>query len=114
MKFLIKTLIAFLVIAGAFYAFYKHSGFFLYEHNPMQYMPNMHRSAELKPQRGYDFFEDGSGARVPPAGVMARTQKSYPYTNAIRVESVEKKSNPLPPSREVVMRGRKVYNSTCI
>ncbi|MDB5039028.1 MAG: hypothetical protein JWQ35_2556 [Bacteriovoracaceae bacterium] len=93
---------------------YKHSGIFQYAHNPLQYMPNMHHTKALIPQRGYDFFPDHAGVRVPPAGTLAKTQQPYPYAKTVPATDVPKYSNPTPISREVVLRGQKVFMTTCV
>ncbi len=114
MKCGMKILVVLLVLGGLGYAFYKHSGFFLYDHSPMQYMPNMHHTRVLIPQRGYDFFADGAGARVPPKGSLAREQNPYPYTKETLAEKVSRNVNPLPATKAVVLKGQHVYNNVCI
>jgi mono/diheme cytochrome c family protein len=111
----IKMTVGSIVVLAIFmYWLLEHSGFFLYEHNPMQYMPDMHRTPSLKTQRAYPFFADGAAARTTPEGTLAYGQVKYPYTHETPATDVEKKSNPLPASREIVLRGQKVFNSTCI
>lgn len=110
----IKPLALLVVLVVGGYLFYNHSGFFLYEHNVMQYMPNMHRTVALKPQRAYDFYSDGLSARTPPAGTLSRTQKPYPYTKDKLAADVERYSNPLPATKETLLRGQKVYMNTCV
>jgi mono/diheme cytochrome c family protein len=91
--------------------FFNHSGFFPYAHNPMQYMPNMHRTLAVKPMRAY---RDEASVRNPPEGTLALNQKKYPYTKETPASDVEKKSNPLPASRANVLRGKKKYMETCV
>lgn len=92
----------------------KHSGFFPYSHNPMQYMPNMHRTPVLIPQRGYSFFEDGSSVRVPPQGTIAATVSTYPYTKETLAADITKRANPLAATREVLARGKKQFMTYCV
>lgn len=114
MKVFVKVLVAFIVLFAAGVFIYRHSSFFQYDHRPMQYMPSMHHGPTLKPQRGYDFYKDGLGARTPPAGTLARTQKLYPYAKSVPAADVEKYSNVLPATREVVMKGQHLYMSYCV
>lgn len=102
------------VILSLGYLFYKHSGWFPYSHNPMQYMPNMHHTRALIPLRGYEFFANGSGVRVPPAGTLAINQVPYPYKKETLAADVPKAPNKLPVSREVVLRGQLMFNTYCI
>lgn len=94
--------------------FTNHSGFIPFEHNPMQYMPNMHRTPALIPMRAYSFYEDGASVRPQPQGSLARTQHFYPYTKEVAAATVPGFSNPLPKSREVVKRGQYMYQNNCI
>lgn len=92
----------------------NHSGYFPYGHNPMQYMPNMHRTPALKPQRGYSFYSDFSAARVPPEGTYARDVVYYEVPRTTLATEVERKPNPFPRTRAVVERGQEVYKNYCI
>lgn len=103
-----------LVILGFLFWFVNSSGFVPYSHNPMQYMPNMHHTKALIPQRGYSFFEDGASVRVPPAGTVAREQNLYPYTKATAAADVRKYSNILAADRNILERGQKVYMTYCV
>jgi mono/diheme cytochrome c family protein len=110
----VKAFALILVLIIGSYVFYKHSGFFLYEQNVMQYMPNMHHTVSLRPQRGYDFYSDRLSARTPPAGTLAVNQKPYPYSKEKLAADVEKYSNPLPVTKESLLRGQKVFMNTCV
>ncbi len=114
MKIFTTVLIVLIVcfVAGAL--FYKHSGYFLYSHRPMQYMPNMHRTPALIPQRGYDFYKDRLGARTPPAGTVSREEIFYPYPSDVRAENVVRFKNPFPATKEIVLRGRHIYSTYCV
>lgn len=114
MKSGMQTILLLVVLVGGGYLFYQHSGFFPYEHNVMQYMPNMHHTVALKPQRAYDFYSDRLGARTPPAGTIARSQRPYAYNKEKSAADVEKFSNPIPATKEVLLRGQKVYMNTCV
>ena len=114
MKKIIGSLVFLVLVVVGVCLFYKHSGFFLYDQNPLQYMPNMHHTRALIPERGYDFYKNGSAARTPPAGTLSRNQKVYPYKKEDDAGKVEKFSNPLPATREVVMRGQKIYMQYCV
>jgi cytochrome c553 len=112
---MIKWTIGIVILGVVSFLFYRHSGFFLWSHQPLQYMPNMHRTPVLKPQRGYAFFEDFSAARTPPAGTLAREQDPYPFKGAqFTADQIPRSRNPLPITREVVLRGRAVYEANCI
>ncbi len=114
MKCLVKSIVLVVVLGALGFVFYKHSGWFNYSHNPMQYMPNMHHTKALIPQRGYDFFADGSGQRVPPVGTVAINQKVYPYTRETPASSVPRSANILPLTRETLLRGQMLFNTYCI
>lgn len=111
------ALIACVVVlaAGAYWARF-HSGYFPYSHNPMQYMPDMHRTPVLTPQRSSPFFDDGTGARSIPEGVVARsglTGANYPYRDVLMANDVVRFNNPLPKTREIVLRGKELYETHC-
>jgi mono/diheme cytochrome c family protein len=110
----IKTTILLIALFIAGDWLLRHSGFFPYSINPMQYMPNMHHTKALIPQRGYAFFSDSAAVRNPPVGSLARDQQVYPYTKTTLAADVAKFSNPLPISRQVVLRGQKVFMSYCV
>lgn len=77
----------------------------------MQYMPHMATTPNLKPQRGYE-PTGGTSSLLPPEHAIARGHRPY------RIETVEeaeaKLRNPLPRTRVVLERGRKVYNTYCM
>lgn len=70
------------------------------------YMPDMHYSPAYKAQ------EPGA-VRKPPAGTLPVSGYApYAYTdNAVAGRELK---NPLPRSKEVLMRGQKVFNTYCI
>jgi len=112
---MIGKVIGALVLVGLFgYWFAFHSGFIPFSLNPMQYMPNMHRGPALKPQRASPITPSGSSALVPPAGSIARGAHPYPYSKDTLASDVLAKANPLPKSREVLARGKKMYETHCI
>jgi len=114
MKVGFKLFMLAVILIAFVYWIKNHSGYFPYEHNPMQYMPNMHRSAALKPMRASEFFKDGMGARTPPEGSIARDVEYSKTSQDIPAENVERRGNPFSISKEVVLRGRQVYSNTCI
>lgn len=115
MKTVVKLFLLLLLIGFLFEMFMKHSGWFTYSHQPMQYMPNMHHTASLKPQRGYAFFENYSSSRVPPEGSLAREQNPYKFKGEkFLAENVDKFKNPLPITRASVMRGKHIWDNNCI
>jgi len=96
------------------YWFVHNSGYIPYHHNPIQYMPNMYHTHALRPERAYNFFKDGSGSRVPPKGTVPRDLFVYPIDKSISAESLPRKENPMPKTRAVILRGKKMYNSYCV
>lgn len=115
MKPTTKAIVTVIVVLVASYMFYKHSGWFQWSHQPLQYMPNMHRTKALKPQRGYEFYPDFASSRVPPAGSVAREQNPYKFADPkFLAGDVDKFKSAAPRSKEVVMRGQYIYNNTCI
>ncbi len=101
------------LVAVFVYWFANHSGFIPYSHNPMQYMPNMHRTPVYKPQRASSLTDSGTSAMVPPAGSLARNADPYPYPREMLAADVPAKTNPLPKTREVVARGELMYQTHC-
>lgn len=114
MKLSTKAIVFFVLIFVLIYWLKNHSGYFPYSQNPLQYMPNMHHTAALKPQRDYPFFANNSGSRLPPEGAVARDINYYPYTKETPAEDVEAYSNPIPKSKKTLRRGQKIYNNNCI
>ncbi len=116
MKCFLKWAVPSVVVLMGFIFWYRYSSSWVqWSHQPLQYLPNMHRTESLKPQRGYDFFENFSAARIPPAGSVAREQNPTVYVGAsVRAEDVAKTSAPLAVSRELLLRGQFVYNNNCI
>jgi len=105
--------IGLLIIVAGYGVFYKFSGAFKRSDNPMQYLPNMHRTEALIPMRGTDFFQDGASVRVPPKGSVARDQKYQPNKNVKSALDVARKSNPLSLNEGVLARGKIVYSNNC-
>lgn len=114
MKTFIRDILIFVVILLGCFLFYKHSGFFLYEHNTMQYMPNMYRTPAYLPFRASEFFKDGSGARVPPEGTLSVHENVYPYSAETLADKIPAKANPLPKTKEVLEDGRFLYMTYCV
>lgn len=77
----------------------------------LQFMPHMHTTPVLKPQRGYDGFGNGAAALVPPEGSIPRGFKPYRMSSAEEAEL--KLKNPLEVSREVLLSGKKAYEIYC-
>ncbi len=114
MKTSTKAILVVLVLGLVGYWFKKHSGFFLWNQQPLQYMPNMHRTEALKPQRGFDFYSNFSSSLVPPQGTVSREVKPYKFKGPEHLaESVDKFANPLPRTKEVVLRGKLMFESNC-
>ncbi len=81
------------------------------ERTVLQYMPHMHTTPVMKPQRGYEDGTAGASVLMPPKGTIPRG--FFPYTMKSAEEAGLKLKNPLPFSREVIHRGRDVYNIYC-
>ncbi len=109
-----SVVVALLLVGVFFLWLFNHSGYFPYSHNPLQYMPDMHRTKALIPQRGYSFFEDKSSLRTPPAGTMARALSVYESNKNVLAASISQFSNPLPITREHVVRGQNLYMTYCV
>jgi len=73
-------------------------------------MVHMLEQPRLDPQRGEDFFKDGFGMRRPVEGTVSR--RFLPYTVRSQ-EDAAALQNPLPRTREVLSRGRRLYNDYC-
>jgi hypothetical protein len=77
---------------------------------PFDYVPHMSDSAGIKAQHAGPF---GEGMRVPPEGTLSQATEVYHYAND--PEGAGKNlTNPLPRSREVLVRGQKYFNTYCI
>lgn len=122
MKALSIVIASFVVATLVVYWIFNHSGYFPYSHNPMQFMPDMHRSQALKPQRAFAFSSTGSSALTPPAGTLAREignhskaqPDPYPFSAELRGEDIPPvPGNPYEPTRENVLRGKAVYETYC-
>jgi mono/diheme cytochrome c family protein len=74
---------------------------------PMAHMLNQPR---LDPQRADDFFKDGFGMRMPVAGTVSL--RFLPYTLKDQ-EAASILENPLPRTKEVLNRGRQLFNDHC-
>lgn len=110
----LKFSIAVFGLAVFVYWLKYHSGYFPFEHNPMQYMPNMHRTNAIKPERNSEFFADGSGVRNPPLGSIARNLEYYPYAKETRAEDIPVVANPAERTMANMQQGQHIYNSYCI
>ncbi len=101
-----KSILALFVLFIVGVVVVLHSGLVPYAHNPLQYMPNMHRSEVLLPMR--------KGASQPvPEGTLGRSIKPYPYSSISAAADVPKFSNPLSKNSEIVLRGKEVFNTYC-
>jgi len=93
-----------LVIAGFLMGCLPH------ETPRIQFLPHMHRSQALRTYRGYNYYPDGSSAHRPPEGTIPRNFVVYSGDLSESPSLI----NPLPVNKEVMERGQKVYNNTCI
>ncbi len=59
------------------------------------------------------FGGPGSAMRVPPEGTVARNQNPYPYGPGDIIEAGENLVNPLSPTKEVLERGKKMFEINC-
>ena len=115
MKTFVRDIAIFAAILGISFLFYKHSGFFQYEHNSMQYMPNMYRTQAVIPFRKAPFFKDGSGVRMPVEGTLSVNEKPYAFNDhKIPASDVRKFKNPLPKTKEVLEHGKYLYMTYCV
>jgi mono/diheme cytochrome c family protein len=55
----------------------------------------------------------GSSMRVPPEGTVARNQTPYPFSAGEFMEAGDALTNPLSPTKEVLARGKKMYEINC-
>jgi mono/diheme cytochrome c family protein len=78
----------------------------------IQYMPHMATTPNLKPQKGYDGFGNGSGMLMPPEHTIARGYPPFHFESPEEADA--KMKNPLPNDHETLMRGQKIYNIYCI
>lgn len=74
-------------------------------------MIHMHDQPKLNAFRSSDFFPDGRGMRAAVAGTVARGH--LPPAFATPEEAGTMLANPLPLSKQVAERGRKVFNDHC-
>lgn len=72
----------------------------------LEYMPHMMDSPAVKAQEGTP--------RLPVAGTMPIGFTPYRYTKDQGALAGEQLNNPLPRTREVMLRGQKMYNTDCI
>ena len=77
-----------------------------------QFMPHMANTPILKALKGYDGFENGSSALMPPDNTIARGHR--PYRVASVEEAEAKLVNPLPLNKVTLDRGKKVFNTYCM
>lgn len=123
MKALSIVIFSFVLVGLGLYWFFSHSGYVPFSHNPMQYMPNMHHSQALKPQRDFALNPTGSGAFVPPKGTLARERGNhskpqpmpYKYDLRLRGESIPPEAgNPFEKTRANILRGKQIYGQYCV
>jgi mono/diheme cytochrome c family protein len=82
------------------------SGCGKHEKPNFNYMPDMHYSPAIKAQEGIQ--------RLPVAGTIPRGYEPYAYQNLDPVQAGKLHQNPVPRSKEVLMRGEKMFNTYCI
>jgi mono/diheme cytochrome c family protein len=78
----------------------------------IQYMPHMANSGNIRPQRGYEGFGNGSGMLMPPEHTIARGWPPYHFETPEEADAHLK--NPLPNDRQTLLRGQKIFNTYCI
>jgi len=98
LKFFAFGLLVTALIAGC--GKIKHSD------NNVIYMPDMVYSPAFKAQEGQ--------MRVPPKGTIPRGFKPYPAEYLINEEASVRNQNPLPRTRQVLLRGQDRFNTYCI
>lgn len=75
---------------------------------PMSHMEDQPRLSGQRPSR---FFRDGRAVRPAPEGSVARGR--LPYLIKTPEEAGRRLKNPLPATREVMLRGQKLYGIYC-
>jgi mono/diheme cytochrome c family protein len=73
-------------------------------------MVYMQDQPKVKPQKSSIFFKDGFAMRLPPAGTVARGFLPYLVRDQ---EASATLANPLPRSREVLLHGKRIYDTYC-
>lgn len=74
-------------------------------------MIHMQEQPRLEPYGRSASFAGGSSMRLPAAGTVARGHIPYPFQTQ---EEAAVLANPLPVTKEVLARGRKVYRDVCV
>jgi mono/diheme cytochrome c family protein len=80
----------------------------------IEYMPNMAYGPRVAAQHE-DPLRPGQPVQRPPVpGTVPRDFTPYRFAQADTTQAVEELVNPLPKTAEVLARGQRVYESTCI
>jgi mono/diheme cytochrome c family protein len=74
-------------------------------------MAHMLDQPKPMPQRTSAFFPDGRVQRLPAAGAVARGHLPYDVATP---EAADTLTNPLPRSREVLLRGQRLFDTYCV
>jgi mono/diheme cytochrome c family protein len=90
------------------------------------YMPGMDRQPKLRPQKPFDFFENGISSQLPPAGTIARSEPILTADGAVyRFEDSSVNTgkitgttnfiptNPLPVTGVLLKRGHERFDIYC-
>ena len=80
------------------------------------YFPDMFYSPAYETFTKNPNFEDGITMRVPPPGTVPRNFTPFNYTSdpESRVRAGIELTNPVPPTKETIARGKTIYNTFCI
>lgn len=104
-KFLLILAVTAVLVSGGTYVIFNQVMFI----EPFSWMSTQ---AKLKPQRPNGLFKDGIGMRRPVEGTVARG--FMPYAFAGKPDAAGKNLlNPLPPTKEVLQRGKERYLTYC-
>lgn len=74
----------------------------------------MYNQPKYKDFRPSDFFSDGRGARIPPAGTVARRGPIDTHLEEARVGGQPVSTFPFPVTKEVMERGANRYRVYCL
>lgn len=93
---------------------------------PLEIFADMNRQPKLRPQKPFDFLPNGVSSQLPPPGTVARSQPIETVNGAVyafedspvntgkitgTTNFVE--TNPLPVTRQLLMRGRDRFDIYC-
>ncbi|HEV8128019.1 MAG TPA: cytochrome c [Candidatus Eisenbacteria bacterium] len=83
--------------------------------NPaIEYMPNMAYGPRVAAQHEDPLRPGFSVMRPPVPGTVPRGYTPYRFAQADTTQAMEENVNPLPHTADVLARGQKVYDNTCI